>query len=170
MAAQSHIEKCLNANNARVLYGGFKKVLVTGEEQISTCIEGGTENWTILWIADFCLSLNCLFRSGNDVKSGQRCVEKCFKLNSAVRELFSELPMQLIDYIIADYRLIRSYQCLVQSFCSTSFRKECSRDEDVGVDHYPHSALSSRRDCVIHSATASSLSRPTFSASPLICS
>ena len=38
------------------------------------------------------------------------------------------------------------------------------------VEMTPHSALSSRRDCVIHSATASSVSRPDFSASPLICS
>jgi hypothetical protein len=68
MAVQSHIEKRLDANNAWVFHGGLKKVLVASEKQISTGIQGSTENRTILGITDFRLCFNSLLWGRDNVK------------------------------------------------------------------------------------------------------
>ncbi len=109
-------------------------------------------------------------RRGDDLHVALNDVQERIQFCDSVRELLMEFPMQFIDYIIADNRLIGRVERLLQRQSRSSPREEYSGNEDIGIKHDPHSADSSLRDCVIHSATSSSVNRPAFSASPFICS
>lgn len=133
-------------------------------------IERRPQDGTILHVAYLCFGRILFLRCGNNLHVALNDVQESVQFRDFVRKLLMEFPMQFINHIVANDRLIGRVERLLQSQSCSSPREEHSGNEDVGIEHDPHSVVSSLRDCVIHSATSSSVNRPAFSASPFICS
>ena len=100
----------------------------------------------ILRITDFYFRRILYLRRGHKLDMGKQVVEERIQFRYFVWEFFLKFPMQFVNNIVADNRLIGWTECLQQCLRRSSTRKKNRRNKDVGIEHYSHSADSSLRD------------------------